>query len=56
MKEKRVGRTREEAREKCLEALKERLWEEVWRDELELEVKSEEVVEVAGMYEVEIEV
>ena len=30
--------------------------EEVWKDELELEVKSEEVVEVAGMYEVEIEV
>lgn len=55
-KQKGVGRSREEARRRAEEALKERLWRECWREEVELAVKKEEVVEVAGMYEVEIEV
>lgn len=56
MKEKRVGRSREEARMRAEEALKERLWEECWREEIELPVKRETVVEVGGMFEVEIEI
>lgn len=55
-KAKAVGRSREEARRRAEEALKERLWRECWREEVELAVKKEEVVEVSGMYEVEIEV
>lgn len=56
LSEKRVGRTREEARERAMEALKERLWREVWRESVELEVKRESVVEIGGLFEVEIEV
>lgn len=56
MKGKGVGRSREEARRKAEAELKERLWEEVWKEEIELPVKSEEVVEVEGMFEVEIEI
>lgn len=56
MKGKGVGRSMEEARKRAEEMLKERLWEEVWRESVELPVKSEEVVEIEGMFEVEIEV
>lgn len=55
-RQKGVGRSREEARQRAEEALKERLWSEVWKESVELAVKREEVVEVCGMYEVEIEV
>lgn len=46
----------EEARKRAEEALKERLWKEVWKEEIELPVKSEKVIEVEGMFEIEIEV
>lgn len=55
-KQKGVGKSREEARRRAEEALKERLWRECWRESVELRVKEERVVEVAGMYEVEIEI
>lgn len=56
LKEKRTGRTREEAREAALSALKERCWKECWRDSIELPVVRETVVEVGGLFEVEIEI
>lgn len=56
MKGKGVGRSREEARKRAEEMLKERLWRECWKDEIELPVKGEEVVEIEGMFEIEIEV
>lgn len=55
-KQKGVGKSREEARRKAEEALKERLWRECWKDEIELQGERETVVEVGGMFEVEIEV
>ena len=55
MKGKGVGRSREEARKRAEEMLKERLWREVWKEEIDLPVKEEKVVEVEGMFEVEIE-
>lgn len=51
-----VGRSREEARKRAEEMLKERLWREVWKENVELPVKEEKVVEDEGMFEVEIEV
>lgn len=56
MRGKGVGRSREEARKRAEESLKERLWKEVWKEEIALPVKGEEVVEIGGMFEVEIEV
>lgn len=56
LKEKRTGRTVDEAWNAAMNALKDRLWKECWRDNIELPVKRMNVTEVAGMYEVEIEV
>lgn len=53
---KRTGKSVEEAREAALEALKQRLWEECWKEEIELKVKWERVVELDGVFEVEIEI
>lgn len=55
-KEKRTGRTKEEARKKALEALKERCWRECWKENIDLPVVRETVVEIGGMFEVEIEI
>lgn len=55
-KEKRVGKSIEEARERAMEALKERLWKEAWKDEVELPDVMETVVEIGGMFEVEVEI
>ena len=56
MKGTGVGRSREEARRRAEEMLKERLWREVWKDCVDLVVKKEKVVEVDGIFEVEIEI
>lgn len=56
LKEKRIGRTVDEAWEAAMNALKERLWRECWRDNIELPVKRMDATEVGGMYEVEIEI
>lgn len=55
-KEKRAGKSIEEARERAMEALKERLWKEAWKDEVELPDVRETVVEIGGMFEVEVEI
>lgn len=55
-KVKGVGNSEEEARTRAVEALKERLWREVWCESVELELKGEVVTEVAGLFEVEIEI
>ena len=51
-----VGRSREEARKRAEEMLKERLWRECWKENVDLPVKKERVVEVEGMFEIEIEI
>lgn len=56
MKGTGVGRSREEARSRAEEMLKERLWRDVWKDCVDLVVKKEKVVEVDGIFEVEIEI
>lgn len=56
MKGTGVGRSREEARRRAEEMLKERLWREVWKECVDLPVKKEKVMEVDGIFEVEIEV
>ncbi len=56
MKGTGVGRSRKEARKRAEEMLKERLWRECWKEEIELPVKKEKVVEVDGIFEVEIEI
>ena len=56
MKGTGVGRSREEARMRAEEMLKERLWREVWKECVDLPVKKEKVVEVDGIFEVEIEI
>ncbi len=56
MKGKGVGRSVEEARKRAEEMLKERLWRECWKDEIELPVKEEKIVEEDGIFEIEIEV
>ena len=56
MKGTGVGRSREEARRRAEEMLKERLWREVWKECVDLPVKKEKVVEVDGIFEVEIEI
>lgn len=55
-KEKRAGKSIEEARERAMEALKERLWKDAWKDEVELPDVRETVVEIGGMFEVEVEI
>ena len=56
MKGTGVGMSREEARRRAEEMLKERLWREVWKECVDLPVKKEKVVEVDGIFEVEIEI
>lgn len=56
MKGTGIGRSREEARRRAEEMLKERLWREVWKECVELPVRNEKVVEVDGIFEVEIEI
>lgn len=54
-REKRKGRSTEEALAKCTEALKERLWREVWSKEIEVRPKRVRRRELEGG-EVEVEV
>ena len=41
-REKGVGNSKEEARERAMEALKERLWKECWKGEIEMPGVKEE--------------
>lgn len=54
-RQKGIGKSEAEARERALEALKERLWRECWKGEIELPVRRERVVEKDGIFEIEIE-
>ena len=51
-----IGRSEDQARERALAALKERLWRECWRDAVELDAEDVSVVEVDGVFEVEVKV